>query len=106
MASTTHTLVLLRHGESSWNKENRFTGWTDVDLTDKGRDEARVAGQLMKNEGLGFNRTFTSVLTRAIRTWSRGGARPTRSGSTAWRSASATLSSTAESAAPVRCRRV
>jgi len=62
------TLVLLRHGESTWNKENRFTGWTDVDLSDKGREEARVAGQLLKAEGLGFDLVFTSVLTRAIRT--------------------------------------
>ena len=65
----THTLVLLRHGESTWNKENRFTGWTDVDLTDKGREEARLAGQLIKEAGLDFDRTFTSVLKRAIRTW-------------------------------------
>jgi 2,3-bisphosphoglycerate-dependent phosphoglycerate mutase len=63
-----HTLVLLRHGESTWNKENRFTGWTDVDLTEKGRAEARDAGRLMKAEGLTFDLTFTSVLTRAIRT--------------------------------------
>ena len=47
----THTLVLLRHGESTWNKENRFTGWTDVDLTDKGREEAREAGRLLKDDG-------------------------------------------------------
>ena len=65
----TRTLVLLRHGESTWNKENRFTGWTDVDLSDKGRDEARVAGQLIKEAGLDFDHTFTSVLQRAIRTW-------------------------------------
>jgi 2,3-bisphosphoglycerate-dependent phosphoglycerate mutase len=64
----THTLVLLRHGESLWNKENRFTGWTDVDLTEKGREEARVAGQLIKEAGLDFDLTFTSVLKRAIRT--------------------------------------
>ena len=61
-------LVLLRHGESTWNKENRFTGWTDVDLTDKGRDEARNAGQLLKAQGLGFDFVYTSLLTRAIRT--------------------------------------
>jgi 2,3-bisphosphoglycerate-dependent phosphoglycerate mutase len=61
-------LVLLRHGESTWNKENRFTGWTDVDLTDKGRDEAREAGRLLKTEGFVFDVAFTSVLTRAIRT--------------------------------------
>jgi 2,3-bisphosphoglycerate-dependent phosphoglycerate mutase len=65
----THPLVLLRHGESTWNQENRFTGWTDVDLTDKGREEARFAGHLMKEAGLDFDLTFTSVLTRAIRTW-------------------------------------
>jgi 2,3-bisphosphoglycerate-dependent phosphoglycerate mutase len=64
----THTLVLLRHGESLWNKENRFTGWTDVDLTEKGREEARVAGQLINDAGLDFDLTFTSVLKRAIRT--------------------------------------
>ena len=63
-----HTLVLLRHGESTWNKENRFTGWTDVDLTDKGRAEATEAGRLLKAEGLSFDLAFTSVLKRAIRT--------------------------------------
>jgi 2,3-bisphosphoglycerate-dependent phosphoglycerate mutase len=63
-----HKLVLLRHGESTWNKENRFTGWTDVDLTDKGRDEAKAAGRLLKAEGYAFDIVFTSVLTRAIRT--------------------------------------
>jgi 2,3-bisphosphoglycerate-dependent phosphoglycerate mutase len=63
-----HKLVLLRHGESTWNKENRFTGWTDVDLSDKGREEARAAGQLLKHEGFTFDLTFTSVLKRAIRT--------------------------------------
>ena len=63
-----HRLVLVRHGESTWNKENRFTGWTDVDLTDKGRDEARDAGRLMAAEKLEFDVAFTSVLKRAIRT--------------------------------------
>jgi 2,3-bisphosphoglycerate-dependent phosphoglycerate mutase len=63
-----HKLVLLRHGESTWNKENRFTGWTDVDLSDKGREEARAAGQLLKHERFDFDLTFTSVLKRAIRT--------------------------------------
>jgi 2,3-bisphosphoglycerate-dependent phosphoglycerate mutase len=63
-----HTLVLLRHGESTWNKENRFTGWTDVDLTEKGREEAKVAGQLLKAGGFGFDFVYTSVLKRAIRT--------------------------------------
>jgi 2,3-bisphosphoglycerate-dependent phosphoglycerate mutase len=62
-------LVLLRHGESQWNLENRFTGWTDVDLTDKGRAEAQEAGRLLKAEGFTFDLAFTSVLTRAIRTW-------------------------------------
>ncbi|MEZ5659029.1 MAG: 2,3-diphosphoglycerate-dependent phosphoglycerate mutase [Burkholderiaceae bacterium] len=61
-------LVLLRHGESQWNLENRFTGWTDVDLTDKGRGEAAEAGRLMAAEGFAFDLAFTSVLTRAIRT--------------------------------------
>jgi 2,3-bisphosphoglycerate-dependent phosphoglycerate mutase len=61
-------LVLLRHGESTWNKENRFTGWTDVDLSDKGREEAREAGRLMAADGFQFDVAYTSVLTRAIRT--------------------------------------
>jgi 2,3-bisphosphoglycerate-dependent phosphoglycerate mutase len=61
-------LVLLRHGESTWNKENRFTGWTDVDLTDRGREEAREAGRLIAAEGLSFDVAHTSLLTRAIRT--------------------------------------
>ncbi len=63
-----HTLVLLRHGESTWNKENRFTGWTDVDLTEQGRAEARDAGRILKAEGFDFDLAFTSVLKRAIRT--------------------------------------
>lgn len=62
------TLVLLRHGQSQWNLENRFTGWVDVDLTEQGRAEAVAAGQLMKAEGLHFDVAFTSVLKRAIRT--------------------------------------
>lgn len=61
-------LVLLRHGESAWNKENRFTGWTDVDLSPKGLDEARQAGQVLKQMGFGFDLAYTSVLKRAIRT--------------------------------------
>lgn len=61
-------LVLLRHGESDWNKENRFTGWTDVDLSAKGREEAREAGQVLKAAGLTFDVAYTSVLKRAIRT--------------------------------------
>jgi 2,3-bisphosphoglycerate-dependent phosphoglycerate mutase len=63
-----HILVLLRHGQSTWNRENRFTGWKDVDLSDQGRAEAREAGRLMKEAGLTFDMAFTSVLTRAIRT--------------------------------------
>jgi 2,3-bisphosphoglycerate-dependent phosphoglycerate mutase len=61
-------LVLLRHGESTWNKENRFTGWTDVDLSEAGRQEAREAGRLLKEGGYVFDIAFTSVLRRAIRT--------------------------------------
>ena len=63
-----YKVVLLRHGESDWNKENRFTGWTDVDLSAKGREEAKAAGQLLKSEGYTFDQAFTSVLKRAIRT--------------------------------------
>ena len=63
-----YKVVLLRHGESEWNRENRFTGWKDVDLSDQGRAEAREAGRLMREAGLTFDRAFTSVLTRAIRT--------------------------------------
>jgi len=62
------TLVLLRHGESTWNKENRFTGWTDVDLTDTGRQEALTAGHLLKAANLTFDVAYTSLLKRAIRT--------------------------------------
>ena len=62
------TLVLLRHGQSQWNLENRFTGWWDVDLTDHGIAEARAAGRLLKDHGLDLDCCFTSVLTRAIRT--------------------------------------
>ena len=61
-------LVLLRHGESQWNLDNRFTGWTDVDLTDNGRREAKAAGELLLREGYGFDIAYTSVLRRAIRT--------------------------------------
>jgi 2,3-bisphosphoglycerate-dependent phosphoglycerate mutase len=61
-------LVLLRHGQSVWNKENLFTGWTDVDLSDRGREEALEAGRTMKDHGLTFDVTYTSVLKRAIRT--------------------------------------
>ncbi len=61
-------LVLVRHGESEWNKENRFTGWTDVELSEKGRAEAQEAGQLLKKEGFSFDFAYTSVLKRAIHT--------------------------------------
>jgi 2,3-bisphosphoglycerate-dependent phosphoglycerate mutase len=61
-------VVLLRHGQSTWNLENRFTGWTDVDLTDQGREEAKQSGLLLKTGGFGFDIAFTSVLRRAIRT--------------------------------------
>ena len=64
----TFKLVLLRHGESTWNKENRFTGWTDVDLSIKGREEAAAAGKALKEAGFQFDLVFTSVLKRAIRT--------------------------------------
>lgn len=61
-------LVLLRHGESTWNKENRFTGWTDVDLSEKGTQEAHESGKILKKEGYTFDLAYTSVLKRAIRT--------------------------------------
>jgi 2,3-bisphosphoglycerate-dependent phosphoglycerate mutase len=61
-------LVLLRHGESTWNKENRFTGWTDVDLSERGREEAQQAGRLLRDGGYRFDVAYTSVLKRAIRT--------------------------------------
>lgn len=63
-----YKLVLIRHGESEWNKENRFTGWTDVDLTERGIDEAKEAGRVLKDEGYFFDIAFTSVLKRAIKT--------------------------------------
>jgi 2,3-bisphosphoglycerate-dependent phosphoglycerate mutase len=63
-----HKLVLLRHGESQWNRENRFTGWVDVDLSPVGTEEARAAGRLLRSEGYRFDLAFTSVLKRAIRT--------------------------------------
>ncbi|MBQ5459132.1 MAG: 2,3-bisphosphoglycerate-dependent phosphoglycerate mutase, partial [Rhodocyclaceae bacterium] len=65
---TTHTLVLLRHGESVWNKENRFTGWTDVDLSEHGIEEARRAGALLKEKGFAFDLAYTSMLKRANKT--------------------------------------
>lgn len=63
-----YKIVLIRHGESQWNKENRFTGWKDVDLSEKGVEEAHAAGKLLKAEGFVFDEAFTSVLKRAIRT--------------------------------------
>lgn len=63
-----YTVVLLRHGESEWNRENRFTGWADVDLTDTGRDEARQGAEALRQEGFDFDRCYTSLLKRAIRT--------------------------------------
>ena len=63
-----YKLVLMRHGESQWNLENRFTGWTDVDLTETGREQARRAGELLKEKGFAFDLAYTSVLKRAIRT--------------------------------------
>ena len=63
-----HRLVLIRHGQSTWNHENRFTGWTDVDLTEKGEAEARAGGKLIAQEGYEFDLCYTSVLKRAIRT--------------------------------------
>jgi 2,3-bisphosphoglycerate-dependent phosphoglycerate mutase len=63
-----YKLVLLRHGESQWNRENRFTGWVDVDLSPKGAEEARAGGRLLRAEGYRFDLAFTSVLKRAIRT--------------------------------------
>ena len=61
-------IILLRHGQSTWNQENRFTGWTDVPLSKQGQQEARQAGQMLKEQGLVFNRAFTSYLSRAIQT--------------------------------------
>src|SRR5690625_900864 len=63
-----YKLVLMRHGESQWNLENRFTGWADVELTEAGREQARNAGELLKENGCQFDLVFTSVLKRAIRT--------------------------------------
>jgi 2,3-bisphosphoglycerate-dependent phosphoglycerate mutase len=63
-----YRLVLLRHGESTWNRENRFTGWVDVDLSDKGLEEAHAAGRLLKAEGFSFDVAYSSLLKRAIRT--------------------------------------
>jgi len=68
MSKPMFKLVLLRHGESQWNLENRFTGWADVDLTENGRREAKAAGELLRHEGFTFDIAYTSVLRRAIRT--------------------------------------
>lgn len=68
MPGAVHRLVLIRHGQSAWNLENRFTGWWDVDLTEQGEREAREAGLLMKERGIDFDLTFTSFQTRAIKT--------------------------------------
>src|SRR5256885_15190134 len=65
---TMHKVVLLRHGESVWNMENRFTGWTDVDLTQRGVEEAKRAGEALKEAGFAFDCAYTSVLKRAIKT--------------------------------------
>jgi 2,3-bisphosphoglycerate-dependent phosphoglycerate mutase len=65
---STHRLILLRHGQSQWNLENRFTGWTDVDLTEQGEREAREAAQLLRAQGFAFDIAYTSMLRRAIRT--------------------------------------
>lgn len=62
------TIVLLRHGESTWNRENRFTGWTDVDLTERGVEEAYHAGDLLKDKGMAFDQAYTSYLKRAVKT--------------------------------------
>src|SRR5512139_1099490 len=67
-AKSMHKLVLVRHGESTWNRENLFTGWTDVDLSEKGVEEAREGGGILKEQGYTFDIAYTSVLKRAIRT--------------------------------------
>ena len=68
-SSKIHKVVFVRHGESLWNKENRFTGWKDVGLSEKGFQEAQAAGQLLKEKGYKFDLAFTSVLSRAIVTY-------------------------------------
>jgi 2,3-bisphosphoglycerate-dependent phosphoglycerate mutase len=68
MGMRMYQIVLLRHGESAWNKENRFTGWTDVDLSEKGVLEAHAAGQVLRKDGYTFDLAYTSVLKRAVRT--------------------------------------
>jgi len=66
--ATTYKLVLIRHGQSTWNLENRFTGWTDVDLSELGRQEALAGARLLRDEGFTFDVAYTSVLKRAIKT--------------------------------------
>ena len=68
MKNAMHKLVLIRHGESTWNLENRFTGWTDVDLTSAGVEQAKAAGRRLRQEGYEFDLAYTSVLKRATRT--------------------------------------
>jgi 2,3-bisphosphoglycerate-dependent phosphoglycerate mutase len=68
-ATALHKVVFIRHGQSTWNLENRFTGWHDVDLTAQGHEEAKQAGQLLAEKGFEFDQAHTSVLTRAIKTW-------------------------------------
>lgn len=68
-AKAVHKVVFLRHGQSTWNLSNRFTGWHDVDLTDQGVQEAIAAGELLKEKGFAFDVAHTSVLTRAIKTY-------------------------------------
>eukprot|EP00591_Stephanopyxis_turris_P002798 CAMPEP_0195524958 /NCGR_PEP_ID=MMETSP0794_2-20130614/25099_1 /TAXON_ID=515487 /ORGANISM="Stephanopyxis turris, Strain CCMP 815" /LENGTH=256 /DNA_ID=CAMNT_0040655297 /DNA_START=230 /DNA_END=1000 /DNA_ORIENTATION=+ len=63
-----HTLVLIRHGESTWNQQNKFTGWVDVPLSEKGLEEAKAAGELLRDSGLTFDKAYTSTLSRAIKT--------------------------------------
>lgn len=63
-----YTVVLVRHGESTWNEENRFTGWADVPLSKKGIEEAKAGGKLLKDSGLSFDVAYTSTLSRAIKT--------------------------------------
>lgn len=70
-ASALHKVVFIRHGQSTWNLENRFTGWHDVDLTPQGVEEAKQAGQLLKENGFEFDLAHTSVLTRAIKTYNQ-----------------------------------
>ncbi len=68
MKSKNHKIVFLRHGESQWNLENRFTGWTDVDLTERGKKEAKEAGVLLDEGGFNFDLAYTSVLKRSKKT--------------------------------------